>query len=420
MPKIMPMITSKGVDALREAGLHAVGGAPGLFLKIVPPNSKYWVFRYSLPDGKRREMGLGGLFDVPLKDARDKALALRAAVRDGADPIAAKRAERQANAKPVKVITFKDAAEAYTATLEATWRNDKSGWSGSLENHVYPKIGAVPVANVGKAEVLSVLQPIWHVGEGGRLDTATKLRGRIEKILDYAREAEWRPEGPNPAAWLGRLDKSLTAPGLLRKKKPRKHHDAIPIDGIGDFMRELEDVDGIGARCLAYVTLTAVRSNEARGAMWAEIDLDRKVWTVPSTRTKTAKEHRVPLSAQAVDLLKRLPRFESTDLVFPSPQSDGKLSDMTLLAVMKRMKAEGVPHGMRSTFRDWAFERTNFAREIVETALAHANPNKVEAAYRRGDALEKRRLVMQAWADFVGKPSVKGGGNVVPINAAVG
>ncbi|MBI1359561.1 MAG: DUF4102 domain-containing protein [Alphaproteobacteria bacterium] len=420
MPKIMPTMTAKAVEALKEGGLHAVGGAPGLFLKIVPPNSRYWVYRYSLRDGQRREMGLGGTFDVSLSDARTRALALRAAVRAGADPVADKRAERAARAKPAQAVTFKDAAEAYVATLEVTWRNDKSGWAGSLENHVYPKIGALPVADVGKPEVLSVLQPIWHVGEGGRLDTAMKLRGRIEKILDYAREADWRPEGPNPATWQGRLDKSLTAPGLLRKKVPRKHHDAIPIDGIGDFMRQLAKVEGMGARCLEFVTLTAVRSGEARGAVWAEIDLDRKVWTIPGERMKAGKEHRVPLSTQAVALLKTMPQLEGTDLVFPSPQSNSKLSDMTLLSVMKRMKANGVPHGMRSTFRDWAFERTNFAREIAEVALAHTNGDKVEAAYRRGDALEKRRLLMQAWADFVDKPSVKDGGNVVPLNAAAG
>ena len=260
MPKIMPMITSKGVDALREAGLHAVGGAPGLFLKIVPPNSKYWVFRYSLPDGRRREMGLGGLFDVPLKDARDKALALRAAVRGGADPIAAKRAERDRSAKPVKVTTFKDAAEAYIVFRSADWGNDKSdtSWSGSLARFAYPHIGSTPVANVGKAEVLSVLQPIWGNDreKGERLVTAQRLRGRIEKILDYARDQEWRPEGPNPAAWHGRLDQSLTHPGKLRKKKPVKHHRSIPYVGIGDFMRDLSAIKTVGAQCLEFVTLT--------------------------------------------------------------------------------------------------------------------------------------------------------------------
>ena len=418
MPKIMPIMTAKAVEALKEGGLHAVGGVPGLFLKIVPPNSKYWVYRYSLPDGTRREMGLGGMFDVDLKTAREKALALRAAVRAGADPIADKRAERRERAKPVKVITFKDAAEAYTATLEATWRNDKSGWAGSLENHVYPKIGALPVADVGKAEVLSVLLPIWHVGEGGRLDTAMKLRGRIEKILDYAREADWRPEGPNPAAWKGRLENQLPKPGLLRKKAPIKHHDAIPVDGIGDFMAALAKVEGVGARCLEFVTLTAARSGEARGAMWAEMDLDRKVWTIPGNRMKAGKEHRVPLSTQAVALLNALPRIESTDLVFPSPQSNSKLSDMTLLSVMKRMKAEGVPHGMRATFRMWAGERTNFPREVAEAALAHTLRDKVEAAYMRSDLLEVRARLMQQWADFLDKPSTKDGGNVVPIAVA--
>lgn len=420
MPKIMPIMTAKAVEALREGGLHAVGGAPGLFLKIVPPNSRYWVYRYSLRDGQRREMGLGGTFDVSLSDARTRALALRAAVRGGADPVADKRAERAARAKPAKVVTFKDAAEAYVATLDPTWRNEKSGWSGSLENHVYPKIGAMPVADVGKAEVLSVLQPIWGTDrkKGERLSTAMKLRGRLEKTLDYAREAEWRPEGPNPAAWKGRLENSLTKPGLLRKKAPVKHHDAIPIDGIGDFMRQLAKVEGMGARCLEFVTLTAVRSGEARGALWAELDLDRKVWTVPGTRTKTGKEHRVPLSTQAVALLNSMPRLESTDLVFPSPQSNSKLSDMTLLSVMKRMKAEGVPHGMRATFRMWAGERTNFPREVAEAALAHTLKDKVEAAYMRSDLLEVRSRLMQQWADFLDNPPAEEGGNVVQLRAS--
>ena len=417
MPKIMPIMTAKAVEALKEGGLHAVGGAPGLFLKIVPPNSRYWVYRYSLRDGQRREMGLGGTFDVSLSDARTRALALRAAVRAGADPVADKRAVREARAKPVKVITFKDAAEAYIATLDPTWRNEKSGWAGSLENHVYPKIGAMAVADVGKAEVLSVLRPIWHIEEGGRLDTAMKLRGRIEKILDYAREAEWRPEGPNPAAWKGRLENSLTKPGLLRKKAPVKHHDAIAIDGISDFMRQLAKVEGIGARCLEFVTLTAVRSGEARGAMWAEIDLDRCVWTIPGSRTKTAKGHRVPLSTQAVALLNSMPHLEGTDLVFPSPQTNSKLSDMTLLSVMKRMKADGVPHGMRATFRMWAGERTNFPREVAEAALAHTLKDKVEAAYMRSDLLEVRARLMQQWADFLDTPPAEEGDNVVDMLA---
>jgi integrase len=426
MPRIAKTLTAKEVEKLRAEGLHAVGGVSGLCLKIVPPKARYWVLRATMPDGRRGEMGLGGFPTVGLAEAREAAREARQVIRAKADPIAASKAARSEaraarSAAEKKVVTFKDAAEAYIVFRSADWGNDKSdtSWSGSLARFAYPQIGSIPVADVGKAEVLAVLQPIWKIEAGGRLVTAQRLRGRMEKILDYAREQEWRPEGPNPAAWHGRLDQALTHPGKLRKKKPVKHHRSIPHAAIGDFMRDLRAVDSMGGRCLEFVTLTAVRSGEARGAVWAEIDLDQNVWTIPASRMKAGLEHRVPLSTQAVALLKALPRHADNDLVFPSPQGGRKLSDMTLLAVMKRMEVDAVPHGMRSTFRMWCGDCTNFPREVAEAALAHTLKDKTEAAYMRSDLLSVRVRLMQQWADFVGKPAVKGGGNVVAINAVV-
>jgi integrase len=240
-----------------------------------------------------------------------------------------------------------------------------------------------------------VLSPIWTT----KTETATRLRQRIEAVLDYATVHGLR-SGPNPAAWKGNLDKVLAKPAKLKKVQ---HHRALPIDEMPAFVDALRQREGMLARCLEFVVLTACRSGEARGARWSEIDLAAKLWTIPPERMKAGKPHRVPLSAEALAVLEALPRIAGTDLVFPAPRG-GQLSDMALLAVMRRMGVDAVPHGMRSTFRDWCSERTAYPRDVAEMALAHAIGDKVEAAYRRGELLEKRRRMMADWASFVTGP----------------
>lgn len=378
-----------------------------------------------MPNGKRRCMGLGPYPLVTLAEARESARRARLKVRDHVDPIDDAKAVLSAlRATEAKHKTFREAAEAYIETREKGWRNSRSGtaWTSSLVMHAYPVIGDLSVAHIEKAHLIKILDPIWTNDEGGRLVTAMRLRGRIERILDYAREHGWRPEGPNPAQWKGRLELVLPDPSQLRKVKPVKHHDAVPIDEIGAFMRDLRAVDGVGARCLEFLTLTTTRSGEARGCRWPELDLDAAtpMWVIPSERMKAGVEHRVPLSRQAVKLLKAQPRYLNNDLVFPSPQTSTVLSDMTMLELMKRMTSKGVPHGMRSCFRTWAAERTNYPREVAEAALAHINGDRTEAAYLRSTHFNKRVRLMQEWANYLDKPQAQqDGGNVVAINAMV-
>lgn len=379
-----------------------------------------------MPDGRRRCMGLGPYPLVTLAEARESARRARLKVRDNVDPIDDAKAVRSAlRATEAKHTTFKEAAEAYIARREVGWRNSRSGtaWTSSLEMHAYPVIGDLSVAHVEKAHLISLLEPIWTNDKGGRLVTAMRLRGRIERILDFAREHGWRPEGPNPAQWKGRLENALADPSQLRRAKPVKHHDSIPIEEIGAFLRDLRQVQGVGARCLEFLTLTTTRSGEARGARWSEIDFEAAtpMWIIPKERMKAHAEHRVPLSRQAVKLLKAQPCFVDNDLVFPSPQSSTVLSDMTMLEIMRRMTGKGVPHGMRSCFRTWAAERTNYPREVAEAALAHTNGDRVEAAYLHSTHFNKRVRLMQEWANYLDRsPVEQDSDNVVAIHAKTG
>ena len=278
-------------------------------------------------------------------------------------------------------------------------------WTNTLEAYAFPVVGKMACADIALPHVLKILEPIWMT----KTETATRLRGRIESVLDWATVRGFR-KGENPARWKGHLDKILPAPGKVAKVE---HHDAVALDDLGAFLHDLRQRDGIAARALEFLILTAARSGEVLGAIWAEIDISARVWTIPPERMKASKEHRVPLSDTAVRLLESLPRFAGNDLVFPSPRGL-VLSDMTLTAVMRRMKREEVPHGFRSTFRDWAAERTNYPREVAEMALAHTIGNAVEAAYRRGDLFEKRARMMQEWAKFCDTP-VFSSAEVVPL-----
>lgn len=343
---------------------------------------------------KRREMGLGGFPDVTLSKAREAARDARDQIRRGVDPIEAARAARDA-LKPSKTtgITFRAAAEAYMAAHEASWKNSKhrAQWTATLEKYVYGVIGDLGVEKVALSHVMEIPDPIWTT----KTDTASRLRGRLEMVLDWAAAREYR-SGPNPARWRGHLDKLLAKPSRVAKVA---HHKALPIDEMPEFMSKLRGVSGAGARALELAILTAARSGEVRGALWSEIDLDRRLWTIGAERMKAGRSHCVPLSASALSLLKATPKWAGTDLVFPG-SSGRSLSDMTLSSVLRCMQIAAVPHRFRSTFRDWVSERTTHPQEAAEMALAHTVSNKVEAAYRRGDMMAKRYKLMENWAAF--------------------
>lgn len=398
------------VSRLTEPGHYAVGGVAGLALQVAPGGSRSWVLRYRVGD-KRRDMGLGGYPDVTLADAHKAARAARAKLEDGADPIDEARAKRSAlHAAVLASMTFEQCAGKYITMKSPEWKNAKHAqqWGNTLVQYAYPAIGGLMVRDVELPQVLAVLQPIWAT----KTETASRLRGRLESVLDWATVNGYRA-GLNPARWKGHLDKVLTAPAKTMKAG---HHEALPLGDLGAFMVKLRAAGGMGARALGFTILTAARSGEVRGATWAEFDTDAAVWTVPAARMKAGKEHRVPLSAAALAVLAGLPRMAGTDLVFPAPRG-GVLSDMTLTAVMRRMDLKAVPHGFRSTFRDWCSERTNYPRDVAEMALAHAIGDKVEAAYRRGDLFDKRQRMMAEWAAFCATVE-PARGEVVPIRKA--
>lgn len=393
------------VARLTDPGLHFVGGVSGLGLQVLPSGGRTWVLR-AMMGTKRRDMGLGGYPDVTLAGARQAARDARVKLNAGIDPIDEKRAVRSAlNAAQGKSMTFKACAEAYMAAHEAGWRNAKhrQQWTNSLATFAYPVIGQLLVSHVEQPHVMLILDPIWRT----KTETAKRLRGRIERVLDWATGRKLR-SGDNPARWKGLLQTQLPAPGKVVRVQ---HHAAVPVSEIGTFMKRLREAEGMGAHALEFLILTAARSGEVRGATWDELDLEAKVWTVPAERMKAGKEHRAALSPAAVKLLCSLPRMAATELVFPATRG-GQLSDMTLTAVMRRMGTNAVPHGFRSTFRDWAAEKTNYPRDAAEMALAHTIGDKVEAAYRRGDLFEKRKLMMADWAAFCAKAE---DGIVVPM-----
>lgn len=395
------------VSRLTTPGMHAVGKVAGLYLQVLESGGRSWILRIKVGD-RRRDMGLGGYPDVTLAQAREKAQAKRELVSEGRDPISERQAARNAlKVAQASSLTFKQSAAAYIAAHESSWRNLKhrNQWENTLETYAHPHFGDLQVRDIALPHILAALEPIWQT----KTETATRVRGRIEQVLDWATARGYR-EGLNPARWRGHLDKLLAKPSKVSKTE---HLQALPVADMGAFMTELRKHEGTGAKALEFAILTAARSGEVRGATWNEIDLKAGAWIIPAERMKAGREHRVPLSAAAVDLLKTLPRVAGTDLVFPAPRG-GQLSDMTLTAVLRRMDAPAVPHGFRSTFRDWAAERTNYPRDMAEMALAHAISDKVEAAYRRGDMFEKRRRMMDDWAAFCAQPAVKG--KVTPIN----
>ena len=393
------------VSRLTAPGLHFVGGVAGLAMQVTDNGTRSWVLRVQIGH-KRRDMGLGGFPDVTLAGAREAAREARAKVKSGIDPIAQARELKSAlKADQSAARTFKFCALAYIDTHEACWRNPKHAqqWRNTLESYAYPVIGDLLVRDIGLPQVLAVLEPIWSA----KTETASRLRGRLESVLDWATTRSYRV-GLNPARWKGHLDTVLPAPSAVANAG---HHAALPLSEMAAFMHSLREQAGIGAVALQFAILTAARSGEVRGARRAEIDMDTCIWTIPGVRMKAGKEHRVPLSDAAMAVLRSIAHTDGDALVFASPRG-GMLSDMSLTAVLRRMKAKAVPHGFRSTFRDWCAERTNYPREAAEMALAHAIGDKVEAAYRRGDLFNKRIRMMADWAAFCADEAK---GAVIPL-----
>jgi integrase len=340
-------------------------------------------------------MGLGSFPSVTLADARDKARQQRAFVSDGIDPVAARQALRSAaSARQLEQKTFSEVAAQYIAQHEKSWKNAKhqAQWASTLRTYAEPSIGKLLVGDIRPAHVIRVLEPIWTT----KTETATRVRSRIELVLDYATARGFR-EGLNPARWKGNLEAALPNASKVARVQ---HHPAVEVKEAASFMERLGSQAGTGARALEFAILTAARSGEVRGATWSEIDLDALVWTIPADRMKAGRQHRVPLSKTAVDLLQSLPGERAPDLLL-FPGMNGPLSDMSLTAVLRRMKVQATAHGFRSTFRDWVSEQTSYPGEVAEMALAHAVGDKVEAAYRRGDLFEKRVALMSDWADFL-------------------
>jgi integrase len=402
-------ITALQVAKLTTPGRYAVG--EGAYLQISQWGTKAWIFRYQR-DGRQRHMGLGGASLITLAEARDKAREARRALLDGADPLTAKRERRaQAKLQAAKGVTFKQTAERMMASHGAAWKNPKhrQQWRNTLATYVYPTFGELSVATVDTGLVLKALEPIWTT----KPETAGRVRGRIESVLDWAKARGYR-EGENPARWRGHLDKLLPN---RRKVRRVKNHPAMPYAEIPAFMSELRARNSVSARALEFAILTAARTGEVIGARWPEIDLGAAMWILPAERMKAGKEHRVPLSERAIELLSALPR--EGDFVFMGGRAGKPLSNMAMLELLRGMKPGSgyVPHGFRSTFRDWAAECTSSPSEVVEMALAHAVESKVEAAYRRGDLLAKRRQLMDDWARYcVAAP--RAGADVGPVLAA--
>lgn len=397
------------VNRLAKPGLYFVGGVAGLALQVSPSGARSWILRATVGT-RRRDIGLGGFPDVTLAGARDAARISRDKIKSGIDPVEEGKAKRNAlAAAEASAIIFSDAAAKYIAAHESGWKNAKHAaqWSATLETYAFPTIGKLRVSSIETAHVVEILESIWTT----KTETASRLRGRIESVLDWATVRGFR-KGENPARWRGHLDKLLPARAKVQKVD---HHAALPYSDMGAFMVELAKVEGMGAKALAFAILTATRSGEVRGATWAEFDLKAAIWTIPAARMKAEKEHRVPLSDDAVALLNALPRIDGVAFVFPSAKN-GQLSDMTLTAVLRRMNKPVTAHGFRSTFRDWAGETTAYPREVIEHALAHQLKDKAEAAYARGTLFDKRRRLMADWAKHCG--TVQSAANVTPIRGS--
>lgn len=433
MPKIAKELSALEVKRLLSAGMHAVGNPAGLLLQIHKPvregsiPSRSWILRIRT-GGLREHHGLGSYPTVSLAEAREKAKQILRSLNEGINPRETKKqVKSDLLAAAARAKTFKECAVAYIAAHSLEYSNDKhrKQWATTLETYAYPYIGNMLVADITMRNILDVLQQkiidpkteeilgtFWEL----KTTTASRLQGRIKVILDFAIVNEYR-NGTNPALWIGYLDTQLAIPAKIKKVM---HHPAIPYAEIGNFMVQLKTNKSISAKALQFLILTAVRSGSVRSADWSEIDLDNKLWTIPAEHTKTKQEHRVPLSDQAVNLLESTQSLARSNKVFPSLKGKA-LSDMALSQLMRGMKerkeftGDAVPHGFRSTFRDWSAEQTSFPDEIRKAASGHTVGDAVQKAYQRSDLLEKRRQLMVQWANFLDKPSVEQSSKVTSI-----
>jgi integrase len=384
------------IRSLTKPGTY--GDGAGLYIQVRGPENRSWLYRFKL-HRKPHLMGLGALTDVSLAEAREAAAAARKLVRQGINPIARRRSERVDSAAKSRLNTFSEVADAYIAAHETGWRNPKhrQQWRNTLDTYARPVLGDLGVANIDTGAVMRVLEPIWRE----KPETASRLRGRIESVLDYATARGWRT-GENPARWRGHVENLLPA----RSKVARvEHHAALPWTEIDAFMAKLREQDGTAALALRFAILTAARTGEVIGAQWSEIDLEGAIWTIPAERMKAGQEHRVPLSDLALEVLRDIrklhPGSVQHEFIFPGGKAHSPLSSMALLMLLRRMgRRDLTTHGFRSTFRDWCAEMTGYSNEVAEAALAHTIKDKSEAAYRRGDMMEKRRRLMGDWAAF--------------------
>ena len=405
MAKQVNRLTVLKVKQLKTPGWHPDGN--GLYLLIKQSGSKSWVYRYWI-NKKERKHGLGSYPTVTLEAARDDATNCRKLTSKKIDPIDHKRQlEAEKALEEAKGITFKECALAYIESHKAGWKNRKheSQWRNTLDTYAYPEIGNLAVQDVDVGLVMKVLEPIWYE----KTETATRVRQRIENILDWAKVRKYRT-GENPALWRGHLDKLLPKPTKVQRVK---HHDAMPYSDTPEYFRSLRNKNTLAAKALAFTILTATRSNEAREAKWDEIDLKAELWTIPDERMKAGKQHRVPLSDETLRILKEVEPFKVDDRVFPGLKKGKSISDAAVLKQLKSTHPDCTVHGFRSTFRDWCAETTNFPREIAESALAHSLKDKTEAAYQRGDMFIKRQKLMEAWANHC--LTDKKASDVVPI-----
>ncbi len=419
MPKKAKELSALSVAKIKGNGRHAVGGVDGLHLRIVN-GSRAWILRVVVgqrfdENGKqqlhRRDIGLGSYPEVSLAEARTKAHEMKAQIRNGNDPIQQKQDQLQAlRIQKLRNRTFRECAQIVITNKSRELKNQKhiAQWSTTLETYIYPTLGDISIGTITKVDIAEVLRPIWIE----KNETAKRIRGRIETIFDYAKAMEYF-EGDNPAEWKGNLE-----PILGNLKQVSRPHPSLPYDQIYTFVQHLRQKDGISPKALEFAILTACRSGEIFGATWQEIDLKNKVWTIPKERMKAEKEHRVPLSEPAIELLKSIQtEIEPQSYIFPAPRTGSMLSDMSLTTLIKRMheqklKENGLgyidpkqnrvitTHGFRSTFRDWSADKTDYPREVCEHVLAHKLPDEVEAAYLRGTYLEKRKKLMSDWAKF--------------------
>lgn len=391
MPRPLNKLSDTAAKTAKRPGRHSDGG--GLYLNVGPTGAKSWVLVWTRA-GRKREAGLGAYPAVTLAKARTRAAEYRQAVADGRDPIAEKGKE----AEP----TFGQAADKYISSIESEWRNAKHKyqWEQTLGKAYCSAVHDMKVSEIGTEDILKVLTPVWQ----SKNETASRLRGRIERVLDFARAKGWR-EGENPARWRGHLRNILPK----RQKLQRGHLPAMPYTEVPAFLQRVRSAEAMAARALEFVILSAARSGEVLGATWSEVDLEKKIWTIPRERMKAGQAHAVPLSARAAELLFALKEGASDKYVFPGGRRDSPLSNMAMMMFLRRLKVTGITvHGFRSSFRDWCGDATTFPRELAEAALAHQIGSEVERAYRRADALEKRRRLMQAWADYLAaKPSDK-------------